>query len=127
MSSGAGLAYADRVQESTATSGTGAITLGGASTAYQSFATAFGSSPVGGSVDICYGIVDGSGNWEVGVGTYNGSGANTVTRVRVIASSNAGALASFSGSGQTIWVDFPSLAIADRGLTAAFAMHMVPQ
>lgn len=123
--SGAGFAYNDRVQESTTTSGTGTITLGGASAGYQSFATAF-PSPVGGSVDVYYAIVDGSNNWEVGIGTYTSSG-DTLSRNTVLSSSNANALVSFSGSGMTVWCDLPARAIADRGLTAAFAMHMVPQ
>lgn len=123
--SGAGLAYNDRVQESTVTAGTGTITLGGAVAGYQSFATAF-PSPVGGSVDVYYGITDSSNNWEVGIGTYTLLGG-TVSRNTVLSSSNSNTLVSFSGTGQVIWCDHAASAIADRGLTVAFSMHMVPQ
>src|SRR5580692_5825603 len=118
--SGAGRAYADRVQENTSTSGTGTISLGGAVAGYRAFSTAF-ASPVGGSVDVNYTIVDGSGNWETGVGTYTSSG-DTLSRNQVFSSSNANALVNFTGSGMTVWVDIPSIALADVGVTTAFAM-----
>lgn len=123
--SGAGLAYADRVQENTSTSGTGTLTLGGAATGYQSFATAF-PSPVGGSCDVCYGITDAGGDWEVGIGTYTSSG-DTLARNIVLSSSNSNALVSFSGTGQVVWVDAPAKFYCDRGMTIAFTMRMVPQ
>jgi hypothetical protein len=123
--SGAGLGYNDRVQESTTTSGTGTITLGGAVAGFQAFSTAF-PSPVGGSQDVYYTIVDGSNNWEVGIGTYT-SGSDTLSRNTVLQSSNSNALVSFTGSGQTVFCDIPAKSLADRGLTIAMAMHIVPQ
>jgi len=125
MASGAGLAYGDRVQENTSTSGTGTLTLGGAVTGFQAFSSAF-PSPVGGSVDVMYTCVDGSGNWEVGIGTYTSSG-DTLSRTTVLASSNSGSLVSFTGSGQTVWCDTPARSYTDRGLTLGMAMHIVPQ
>jgi hypothetical protein len=123
--SGAGLAYNDRVQESTTTSGTGTISLGGAVAGYQAFSTAF-PSPVGGSQDVYYSITDSSNNWEVGIGTYTSSG-DTLSRNIVLQSSNSNALVSFSGSGMSVWCDLPAKAIADRGLSLAMCMHMLPQ
>ena len=60
--------FADRVQETTTTTGTGAYTLGGAVAGFQTFASGFGS----GSSMVGYAITDGT-SWEVGKGTFNGT------------------------------------------------------
>lgn len=91
---------ADRVQDTTTTTGTGTITLAGsAPTGYRTFATAFGSSSR--IVDYC---IDGgtTGEWEVGEGTFNGT--TSLTRDRVRASSNANALVSFSAGTKNAFV-----------------------
>lgn len=83
---------ADRVQETTTTTGTGAITLAGAVAGYQSFATGFG----GGDAHVVgYLIVSGSA-WEVGKGTFNGT--TGLTRDTVRSSSAGGALISLTGT-----------------------------
>ena len=61
------LVLADRVQETTTTSGTGTITLAGAVAGFQSF------SVVGNGNTTYYTIVNGN-NWEVGIGTYTSAG-----------------------------------------------------
>jgi hypothetical protein len=83
---------ADRVQETTTTTGTGAVTLGGAVAGYQSFATAFPNKPC----VVQYLLVSGN-NWEVGKGLLNAAGT-TVTRDTVRSSSNAGGLITLSGT-----------------------------
>lgn len=76
--------YADRVKETTATAGTGAITLGGA--ADPSFQT-FADGGLDGA-DIPYTILDlGNNNWEVGVGSRSGT---TFTRTTILDSSAGG-------------------------------------
>ena len=82
---------ADRVQETTITTGTGAVTLAGAVTNYQSFATAFGT----GARTVGYLITSGSA-WEVGKGVFNGT--TGLTRDTVRSSSNANALITLSGT-----------------------------
>jgi hypothetical protein len=82
---------ADRVQETTATTGTGAVTLAGAVAGYQTFASGFGST----SSVIGYLIVSGN-NWEVGKGTFNGS--TGLTRDTVRSSSSGGSLITLSGT-----------------------------
>lgn len=82
---------ADRVQETTATTGTGAVTLAGAVTGYQSFATAFGAD----SRVVQYLLVSGS-NWEVGIGTFNGT--TGLTRDRIRSSSASGSLITLAGT-----------------------------
>ena len=82
---------ADRVQETTATTGTGAVTLAGAVAGYQSFATAFGAT----SMTVGYLIV--SGNlWEVGKGTFNGT--TGLTRDTIRSSSASGAAITLAGT-----------------------------
>jgi hypothetical protein len=75
---------ADRVRETTSTTGTGALTLGGPFSGFQGF------SVIGDGNNTYYAIVDpNTGSWEVGVGTYTASG-NTLSRDTVLASSNSG-------------------------------------
>ena len=70
----------DRVQETTATTGTGSITLGGAVGGYQSFAV------IGNGNTTYYCIVNGT-QWEVGLGTYSTTGP-TLARTTVYSNSN---------------------------------------
>lgn len=85
-----GLLY-DRVQMTTATTGTGTITLGSSVAGYQSFAGA----GVPNATSVRYVIQDGN-NWEIGTGTYTSSGT-TLSRT-VISSSNSGSAISLSGN-----------------------------
>ena len=60
---------ADRVKETTTTTGTGTVTLLGASAGYQSF------SAIGNANSTFYTIAGQSGSeWEVGIGTYTSAG-----------------------------------------------------
>jgi hypothetical protein len=76
------LVVADRVQETTNTTGTGTLTLAGAVAGFQSF------SVIGNANTTYYTIVSGT-DWETGVGTYTSSGT-TLSRDTVLASSASG-------------------------------------
>lgn len=87
----------NRVLETTVTTGTGALTLGGAVTGFRTFGSVMASS----SSDTCYyeiwGVdssLNATGEYEAGLGTYSAIG--TLTRTTVLDSSNAGAAVNFS-------------------------------
>jgi len=98
------LIVTDRVKETSTTTGTGALTLAGAATGFRAFSAVCSTNDT-----FYYAIqaVDGSGaptgDWEVGLGTY--SGANTLTRTTVLASSNAGAAVSLAAGTKQVWLD----------------------
>jgi hypothetical protein len=81
----------NRAKMTTATTGTGTITLGSAEAGYQTFADA----GVSDGAIVPYVIEDGN-NWEIGTGTYTSSGT-TLSRT-VSESSNSGAAINLSGS-----------------------------
>ena len=107
---------ADRVQETTTTTGTGTVTLNGAVTQYRSF-----SSAVGANNTTYYAIIDGNGTaWEVGLGTI-GSGGTTLVRTTILSSSNSNLVISLSASTHSIFGDFPAYAATQSSHMRAFA------
>jgi hypothetical protein len=96
------LILSDRVQETTATTGTGTVVLAGAVTGYQSFAV------VGNNNLTYYTIADQAGpNWEVGIGTYYLSNTS-LARTTVLASSNANAAVNFTAGNKSVFVTYPA-------------------
>ena len=96
------LVLKDRVKESSTTTGTGTLTLGGAASGFQSFAV------IGNGNTTYYAIVDSaSGAFEVGIGTYTSSGT-TLSRDTVLESSNAGALVDFAAGSKDVFVTYPA-------------------
>ena len=90
----------DRVQETTATTGTGTITLGGAVTGYQSFAV------VGDGNTTFYCITNGA-QWEVGIGTYTSSGT-TLSRDTVLSNSNGNTSPITLSGSSVVFVTYPA-------------------
>lgn len=93
--------------ETTTTTGTGTLTLAGAVSGWQTFAV------VGNSNTCSYALwaVDGngvpSGAWEAGVGTYTSAGT-TLSRDKVLASSNAGALVNLAAGTKRVALVAPA-------------------
>lgn len=91
--------YADRVKETTSTTGTGTITLAGAASGFQSFSAV-------GDGNECYYRIESGTSWEIGVGTYTASGT-TLSRDTVIASTNSNSAITLSGT-STVYLDVPA-------------------
>ena len=98
------LVLADRVKETTTTTGTGTVTLLGASTGYQSFA-------VVGNANTTYYTIAGqtTSEWEVGIGTYTSAGT-LLARTTVLANSSATqpSALSFSAGTKDVFVTYPA-------------------
>jgi hypothetical protein len=96
------LVLADRVNETTTTTGTSTLTLDGAVFGYQSFAV------IGDGNTAYYTIVHQTLNeWEVGIGTYTASGTQ-ISRDTVLASSNSGSPVTFSAGTKFVFCDYPA-------------------
>lgn len=98
------LVLANRVLETSITSGTGTLTLAGAVAGYQSFSSAIGNG------NTCYyTIVDTTASvWETGIGTYTSAG-NTLARTTVLSNSSGTAVAlTLAGNTVNVFVTLPA-------------------
>ena len=98
------LILADRVKETSTTTGNGVFTLAGATTGFQSFAV------IGNTNTTFYCIAgQGTSEWEVGIGTYASAGT-TLTRTTVLSNSSATepAALSFAAGTKDVFVTYPS-------------------
>jgi hypothetical protein len=93
----------NRVRETTSTTGTGAVTLGGAVGGFQTFAAGIGNSNT-----TYYAIsINTESEWEVGLGTLNGD-SSTLTRTTVLESSNSDSAVDFSAGSKEVFCTLPS-------------------
>jgi len=111
--------YADRVQETTTTTGTGTVTLAGAVSGYRTFTSAIATGD-----RVAYCIALGT-EWEVGDGVL--ATTSTLTRENVYASSNSNALVNFSAGSKLAFLTVPAQNIVDLGLLNAHAAFGIPQ
>lgn len=91
---------ADRVKDTTTTTGTGNVTLAGsAPNGFRTFASVLANN------DTTYYCIAGQSGteWEVGVGTYV-SATPALARTTILASSNAGAAVSFSAGTKDVFI-----------------------
>jgi len=93
----------NRVRELTSTTGTGAVTLGGAVGGFQTFAAGIGNDNT-----TYYAIsINSENEWEVGLGTLN-SDSSTLTRTTVLESSNSDAAVDFAAGSKEVFCTLPS-------------------
>ena len=93
----------DRVKETSTTTGVGAMALGGAATGFETFAAGIGNSNT-----TYYAIWNqGTTQWEVGLGTLDGTSAN-LTRTTPISSSNSDAAVNFTSGTKDVFCTLPA-------------------
>ena len=91
----------DRVKETTTTTGTGTLSLGGAVTGFETF-----SSAIGNTNTTYYAIsLQGGAEFEVGLGTV---AAGTLARTTVISSSNSDSAVDFSAGTKDVFCTLPA-------------------
>ena len=106
------LVIADRVKETTTTTGTGTVNLAGAASGFQSFVSGVGTTNT-----TYYGLIDANGAWEIGIGTVTDASPDTLSRTTILASST-GAKLSLSSGTHTVFSTYPS----DRAVYMASAV-----
>jgi len=98
------LISADRVRDTSTTTGTSAFVVTGTAPTggYRTF------SAVCTTNDTFYYCIQGqtTSEWEVGLGTY--SSTNTITRTTIIASSNSGSAVSFAAGTKDVFITLPA-------------------
>ena len=93
----------DRVKVTSTTTGTGAMALGSAVTGFETFAAGIGNSNT-----TYYAIFNtGTTEWEVGLGTLDGSSAN-LTRTTVLSSSNSDSAVDFASGTKDVFCTMPA-------------------
>ena len=93
----------DRVRETTTTTGTGAVSLGGAVSGYETFAAGIGNNN-----NCYYAIIHRTANeWEVGYGLLDGDSSD-LTRTTPISSSNSDSAVDFASGTKDVFVTLPA-------------------
>ena len=95
------LVLADRVKETTTTTGTSDFALGGAVSGFQTF-----SAGVGNSNTTYYAVALGA-DFEIGLGTLSSDGL-TLARTTVLQSSNSDTKVSFAAGSKDVFVTYPA-------------------
>jgi len=97
--------FRDRVEEGTSTTGTGALTLTGASTGSRTFNSCV---PSGSTVEFC--IDDGAADWEVCRGVFTAPA--TLSRDTVLSSSNSGNLVNLAAGTKVVYLTVSAASLA---------------
>lgn len=92
------LVIADRVRETSTTTGTGTLTLDGAVTGFRTFSSAIGNT------NTCYYTITLGADYEVGLGTV---GAGTLDRTTILKSSNSNSAVNFGAGTKDVFATYP--------------------
>ena len=94
----------DRVKETTTTTGTGTINLGGAATGFETFVAGIGNS------NTTYYCITGQGTaeFEVGIGTVTDASPDTLSRTTILSSSNSDSAVDFSAGTKDVFCTLPA-------------------
>ena len=93
------LIQADRVKETSSTTGTGNFTLAGATTGFRRFNDSVGSA------NTCYYVITDNTNYEIGLGTLSNSA--TLARTTVITSSNSNSAVDWGAGTKDVFTTYP--------------------
>ena len=97
------LVVKDRVKETTTTTGTGTVTLGGAVSGFQTFTSVLSNADT-----TYYAIIDYTNNdFEVGLGTFTSSGT-TLARTTILESSNSGSAVDLESGTKEVFITYPA-------------------
>lgn len=99
------LVVADRVQESSTTTGTGTYDLAGAVSGFQGFVAGIGNG------NTCYYCATMGSDWEVGIGTVTDAATDTLARTSILASSNSNNAVNWGAGTKFIFVTIPAGAV----------------
>lgn len=106
---------ADRVFETSTTTGTGALTLAGAEEKFRSFSSVLSDA----DTTVVSIVNQDAAEWEVSVVTYNSTG-DTLTRSTVLSSSNSGSAVNFSAGTKDIQIVPSADDVATLSISANF-------
>ncbi len=102
----------DRVKETTTTTGTGTLDLGGAQTGFETFVAGIGNTN---TTYYCITLA-GSNDFEVGLGTVTDATPDTLSRDTILSSSNSDAAVNFGAGTKTVFCTLPAAkAIVEDG------------
>ena len=102
---------ADRVKETSTTTGTGTLDLAGTSDGFQTFVAGIATT------NTCYYTIShqDADEWEVGVGTVTDAATDTLSRTTILSSSNSGSAVNLSAGTKDVFVTAPASKVVQIG------------
>ena len=105
----------DRVKQTSTTTGTGTFSLTGTEVGFETFVTGIGDTN-----STFYAIaLDGTAEFEVGIGTVTDASTDTLSRDTVISSSNSDNKVDFQTGTKTVFCTYPAKRAPSASMTAA--------